>query len=147
VAGLAALASLAFACVRTEAYLYSAQKYDPAADCVTGYESVELVNGTGASSQCEPSCLSVNGELYVSTMCPPLPTIATEVPVDSGACVAALAAAAREAGACEAPGPAGEPSGDAGPVSEAGPDPASPDASDQDSSDGSKPIVDAAEAG
>jgi hypothetical protein len=90
------------ACIKTESYVYSAQKYDPAAGCVAAYASVELVNGPGVGSQCPATCLRVGGDLYVSTMCPPLPTIATEVPAGASDCLAALAAAKR-GGTCDSP--------------------------------------------
>ncbi len=80
------------ACITTETYVYSARKYDPANACLQAYQSIETVSGKGARSLCAPTCLSVNGELYVSTMCPPLPAIATEVAADASDCKAALGA-------------------------------------------------------
>lgn len=89
---LAAGAALTMACVGTESYVYSAQKYDPANDCVQAYRSIEVIDGKGAKSTCPKTCLDVNGEIYVSTLCPPLPAIAVEVPPDAADCKAALKA-------------------------------------------------------
>jgi hypothetical protein len=101
-AGAAGAALGSGACIRTESYVYSAQKYDPAADCLAAYAPVELVTGSGASATCPATCLTVGSDLYVSTMCPPLPVIATSVDSDAGDCIAALAAAMRDGGACGA---------------------------------------------
>ena len=94
----------AAACLAAESYVYSAQKYDPTADCVAGSKAIEVVKGSGASATCKATCLMVGEDLYVSTLCPPLPTIATAVDDDAGTCIAALAAAAR-GGTCDAPLP------------------------------------------
>jgi len=98
VAATAVLAS----CIATDSYVYTAQKYDPANDCVNGYKAVEVVKGSGASANCPATCLMVGADLYVSTLCPPLPDIATAVDSDAGACIAALAAAA-SGGTCDMP--------------------------------------------
>lgn len=94
------------ACLTTESYVYSAQKYDPAADCLATYGAIEVVNGSGAGTTCPAACLSVGEDLYVSTVCPPLPTIATAVAADAADCIKALAAAKR-GGTCDAPAEAG----------------------------------------
>ncbi|MDB4936565.1 MAG: hypothetical protein JWP87_3537 [Labilithrix sp.] len=116
-------AAFAASCLRIESYVYTAQKYDPTADCVHAYAPIERVSGSGASSLCPATCFTVGDDLYVSTMCPPLPTIASEVEANDSACIAAIAAAAGR-GTCEAPGEAGagEPDGggDAGEGEEAG---------------------------
>lgn len=149
VATLAAgLTAFAFACEGPQSYVYSAQQYDPTADCLAAYSPVEVVNGEGAGSHCPTVCMTVGEGLYVSSMCGPLPAVATEVPADAGACLAALAAAKRDAGTCD--DPAGDADDDAGPGDtddDASRDGASPDASDEDAADGSKPITDASDAG
>ena len=99
--GLAATTGLA-SCISTDSYVYTAQKYDPTADCVSAYQAVEVVHGSGASATCPAACLMVGGDLYVSTLCPPLPAIASAVDSDAGACVAALKAAAK-GGTCDVP--------------------------------------------
>ena len=141
----AVIAAVAFAasCITTDSYLYTAQKYDPTNDCVNAYKAIEVVNGSGASATCAPACLTVGEDLYVSTLCPPLPAIATAVAADAGTCIAALAAAAT-GGTCDAPAPtdaAGGGEGEGG--AEAGDKDADTDAAgDTDAAD-----VDAAEAG
>jgi hypothetical protein len=94
-------------CEDAQTYVYSAQKYDPMGNCVNDYTSVEIVNGSGASSKCKPICLTVGSDLYVSTMCPPLPAIATEAQADAGNCIAAVAAQA-SGRTCDIPVDAGE---------------------------------------
>jgi hypothetical protein len=132
------------ACIRTESYVYSAQKYDPAAACVSAYSPIELVTGPGVGSRCPATCLTMGGELYVSTMCPPLPTIATDVAADSPDCKAALAAAAT-GGTCEAPADGGT-SGDGGDGNAPEGDADIPETSAADAMDSSPP-TDASEAG
>lgn len=135
-------AAVAIACVDTESYVYSAQKYDSANDCVQAYQSIEVIDGKGAKSTCPKTCLDVNGELFVSTMCPPLPAIATAVPLDASACKAAL-----EAASCDEP----EDGGDDGGEEEGGDaetEGGAPDG-DTDSSptDAGPDVVDASDAG
>ena len=94
-------------CLSTESYVYFAQKYDPTSDCLESYKPVEVVNGTGAGSKCRATCMTVGADLFVSTVCPPLPAIATEVPADAGDCIAALKAVQR-GGTCDAPPDGGD---------------------------------------
>ena len=123
---LASLASLALAlasCEDVRSYVYTAMAYDPVNACVNAYAPVEVVQGEGASATCAPICLTVGSTLYVSTMCPPLPDIATAVPDDAAACQQALDAEAQEAscgggsgddGGCEAGDDGGGEAGDDG---------------------------------
>jgi hypothetical protein len=137
----------AFACEGTQSYVYSAQKYDPAADCLASYSSIETVNGAGAGSMCAPACLMVGADLYVSTMCPPLPTIATAIPAGEPACASALAAAER-GGTCDEPPEAGtEDAAEEPSAEDATPPDAEPDAEEPDAADSAPPIADAADAG
>lgn len=153
VATLAAgLTAFAFACEGPQSYVYSAQRYDPAADCLAAYAPVEVVNGEGASSMCPSMCMTVGDALYVSSMCPPLPSVATAVPADAVECIAALAAARRDTRTCDeladsddasagADGATNDASGD--PTKDGGPNDASP----ADAADATTPITDAADAG
>lgn len=132
----AALCGALASCVSAESYVYTAQRYDPNAKCLESYTAIEVVNGSNAYSACAPTCLRVGGDIFVSTMCPPLPSIATEVPSDESACGAALAAhnqsfscnSAREPVDSAAPEAGGD-AHDAEPPSEGG-DPDASDASD-----------------
>ena len=143
VAVTAVLGAVAFAasCISTDSYVYTAQKYDPTNDCVNGYKPVEIVKGSGASAVCAPTCLMVGDDLYVSTLCPPIPDIASAVDSDAGPCIAAVKAQA-SGGTCDNPvvNEAGtdEAGTDEGGADEAGTDEAG---SDMDAND-----VDAAEA-
>jgi hypothetical protein len=141
--GAAVLGGSVTSCLRTESYVYFAQRYDPNGDCLEGFKAVEVVNGSGASSSCPATCMTVGADLLVSTVCPPLPANATEVPADAGDCIAALAAAKR-GGTCDAPAEAGAEAGgvDSGGVDSGG----EPDAG-VDAADGSTEIKDAGDAG
>jgi len=144
VSGAALLGGSVTSCLTTQSYVYSAQKYDPQADCLEANAAVELVTGSGASSTCPAVCVTVGADLFVSTVCPPLPTVATAVPADAGDCIAALAAAKR-GGTCDAPAEAdaSEDAGeDAGDMDGGG----EPDAT-VDAADAAAPIQDASDAG
>ena len=131
-------------CLSPASYVYTAQKYDPTNDCVNGYTPIEVVKGSGASANCPAACLMVGADLYVSTLCPPLPDIATAVDSDAGTCIAALAAAA-SGGTCDMPVSTEAGTDDAG--DEAGDQDADVDSStDTDAADAA-PITDAADAG
>jgi len=143
VAVTAVLGAVAFAasCISADSYVYTAQKYDPTNDCVNAYKSIEVVKGSGASAVCAPTCLMVGDDLYVSTLCPPIPDIATPVDSDAGPCIAAVNAQA-SGGTCDNP-VVPEGGTDEGGADEAGSDEAGSDegGSDMDAND-----VDAAEA-
>ena len=142
--GVATTATLT-SCISTDSYLYTAQKYDPDNDCVNAYSAVEVVKGSGASAVCPRTCLMVGDDLYVSTLCPPLPAIASAVDSDAGTCIAALAAAAT-GGTCDAPAPTEGGADEAG--AEAGDEDADMDASGEpDAADASRPPMDASDAG
>lgn len=93
-AGVAALASVV-AC-DVPFYVYSARRWNAADACVEPYVPIDRVEGEGADSSCPAVCLSVGAQLYVSTVCPPLPPSATEVPATDPICRAALDAANRD---------------------------------------------------
>ncbi len=141
---LGTVAAVAGACLTTESYVYFAQKYDPTNDCLETNTPVEVVNGSGAGVSCPATCMTVGADLLVSTVCPPLPAIATEVPADASDCIAALAAAKR-GGTCEAPPDAGEDE-DADADMDSGTEPDAPEP-DMDAAEDVKPIQDAADAG
>jgi hypothetical protein len=135
-------------CISTDSYVYTAQKYDPTNDCVNAYAAFEVVNGSGASARCPRVCLMVGADLYVSTLCPPLPDIASAVDSDAGACIAALAAAA-SGGTCDMPvateGGTDDGGADGG-DEDANADAEAPDAEGVDAADAAA-IKDAADAG
>ena len=94
---LVSLVALVVACESVRSYVYTGQKYEPESGCLDGYTAVEIVPGEGVSGTCAPICFTVGTTLYLSTVCPPLPSVATAVPADAAACLAALDAAAQEA--------------------------------------------------
>ena len=141
---LVLVAACVAACVGEEEYVYSARRYDARAECFDPYAPVETVPGEGAGSQCPASCLTTGGEVYVTSMCPPLPGIASAVPAGTKECQAALAAlkGGRTCGAASAE--AGDEAGDDGGDASEG------DASEGDAADAatdSADVRDAADAG
>lgn len=135
---LALLAAAFAACLDEDPrYVYTAQKYDPALGCLEDYAPVEVVPGESVSSVCAPTCLTANGEVYLSTVCPPVPAIATELDAASPECQGALDASRLEASCSaseEEEGDGGEPDGgeaaDAGVDAPADLDTGAPDAAD-----------------
>ena len=97
---------LVAACDEPGPRVYTAQLYRPELDCLEAYAPLGLVEGEALSSQCEPVCLALGEELYVSTVCPPYPAeVGLESP-ESELCGAALTAVASEL-ACDAAEDAG----------------------------------------
>jgi hypothetical protein len=107
-----AVASVA-ACEDIPFYVYSAQKWNVDGACLEAYVPVDVVQGSGADSSCPAACLMIGKDLYVSTVCPPLPANATAVAATDPACKAALEAA-RRGDACDAADAAGEGGGEGG---------------------------------
>lgn len=87
---VAALGTIA-ACEGAESYVYTARRYDPAGACLEPYAPVEVVDGPPVAATCPETCLTVGTDVFVTTMCPPLPAVATELEADAEACVAARA--------------------------------------------------------
>lgn len=108
------LAAAAFvACLDEDPrYVYTAQKYDPALGCLEDYAPVETVPGESVSSVCPVTCLTANASVYLSTVCPPVPAIATALDAASPECQEALDAARLEA-SCSAPAEEDEEDGEA----------------------------------
>ncbi|MGC4079510.1 MAG: hypothetical protein QM702_21210 [Rubrivivax sp.] len=106
---LVALAAAA-ACEDSRFYVYTAQRWNAEEGCLEEYGPIEVVSGAGVSAACPAACLRVGEDLYVSTLCPPLPDNATAVDAKDGECKDALAAAAKKlaCGAAEAGSEAGE---------------------------------------
>lgn len=127
---LVVAAGIVAACEEAESYVYTAQRFDAVADCLEPYSPVEVVSGPGAAATCEPACLMVGKDVFVSTMCPPLPAIATELEPDDEACVAALSVLGRTCGVEPSAdgGADGSPDDDAAPGEDAGAVPNVPDA-------------------
>ncbi len=82
----------AMACTSAGQLIYTAQPYSPDGGCVGDYVPVGVVYGVSLSATCAPMCMTINGQLYVSTACPPLPPEAVAAP-DSPECAGALSAA------------------------------------------------------
>lgn len=106
--------AIAAACKGSDTYVYSARRYVADAGCLEAYKSIDLVNGDSVSSKCAPNCFSYGGQTYTSTVCPPIPELATALDPESPECKAAVELYAvtcgQEAGT---PEDAGEPSDDA----------------------------------
>lgn len=82
---------LTAACNDVAPSVYTARAYEPDAMCLDDYVPIGLVDTDTLSSLCPPTCLDVGGSLYVSTVCAPFPTEATEAKPASPECVQALA--------------------------------------------------------
>jgi hypothetical protein len=87
---LAAALGIVVACEEADVYVYTAQRYNADAACLEPYKPIEVVNGPGGDL-CAPSCLRVNGEIFVSRVCPPVPSNASLLRRDAPECQVALA--------------------------------------------------------
>jgi hypothetical protein len=72
--------------------VYTAQRHAVDPGCLEAYAPIGLVEAQAVSALCEPVCLSLGEDLYVSTLCPPYPAEASVEPEDLEGCTAALAA-------------------------------------------------------
>ena len=88
------LAMLLGACAESGPRVYTARLYRRAG-CLEPYAALALVQGRELGALCEPTCLRVDGELYVSSVCAPYPARANVEPPASAECSAALTAFAR----------------------------------------------------
>ncbi|MDF2695530.1 MAG: hypothetical protein K0S65_3913 [Labilithrix sp.] len=84
---LAVAASVA--CEAADSYVYTARRYDAARACLELYRPVEVVEGPGVAATCPETCIGVGDDVFLTTMCPPLPTIATELAAEDEGCIAA----------------------------------------------------------
>lgn len=80
---------LALGCDESGPRVYTAQPYSDEGGCVGDYVPVGLVYGGDLASTCDPVCFTLAGQLYVSTVCQPLPNDAV-VAADASDCPAAL---------------------------------------------------------
>jgi hypothetical protein len=90
--GAVCLFVLAPACDEFGPRVYTAQRHAVDPGCLEAYAPIGLVEAQAVSALCEPVCLSLGEDLYVSTLCPPYPAEASVEPEDSEGCTAALAA-------------------------------------------------------
>jgi hypothetical protein len=107
------LVAAAASCEDQRSYVYSAQKFEADKGCLDTYTTVEVVQGAGANATCAPTCMSVGDSVFVSTMCPPLPAVATALPTDASPCLEALDAEVQEA-SCANAGSGDDGGGEAG---------------------------------
>lgn len=108
VAAFALAVALLGACSESGPRIYTARLYRRAG-CLEPYAAIGLVQGRELGALCEPSCLRLDGELYVSSVCAPYPARSSVEPPASTECSAALAALARNV-TCQ-PSDAGVPDG------------------------------------
>jgi hypothetical protein len=78
-------------CKESGPRVYTAQAYRTDADCLDHYAPLGLVEAEELPSTCDPVCLRVGEQLYVSTVCEPYPSEAAPEPADSPECEKALA--------------------------------------------------------
>jgi hypothetical protein len=93
-------------CAESGPRVFSAQRYRADLGCVEGYAALGLVEAEDVGAFCEPVCLSQNEELFVSTVCPPYPALASLEPPETLDCAAALVAPSCDELADAAPTPA-----------------------------------------
>ena len=84
--------------------MYTARLFHPddSGGCLDAYAPIGLVEADKLDSTCEPVCLTKDGALYVSTVCPPYPATAEIVEAStSSECEQALALAMNEDSVCK----------------------------------------------
>jgi hypothetical protein len=74
--------------------IYTARLYRVGARCLEPSTPIGVVQAGELHANCDdpPQCLALDGELYVSSVCPPLPARASAMRSDLPACVLALTA-------------------------------------------------------
>lgn len=81
----------ALGCEESGPRVYTAQAYLAGAECLEQYAPIGLVEAEVLESTCDPVCLRVGEQLYVSTVCAPYPAEASlEAARVSAECAAAL---------------------------------------------------------
>lgn len=93
ICALAAVLVAVVACEDTESYVFGGRTYDATAGCVANaYAPIEVVDGEGSDSSCPNRCVRFAGKLYITTLCGPLPSGATDPGAGDPECAAALVA-------------------------------------------------------
>jgi hypothetical protein len=62
--------------------IYTARPYDADGACLDPSVAIGVVEATELASTCAPVCLSLDGVLYVSVVCPPYPSRAKVLSAD-----------------------------------------------------------------
>lgn len=86
--------ALLCACSETGPRVYTARLFRRTG-CLEPYAALALVQGQKLDARCDPTCLSLDRELYVSSVCAPYPAGASLESPSSAECSAALVAFAR----------------------------------------------------
>lgn len=117
---LAVLALASSSCEEYGPRIYTARLYRVGARCLEPYMPIGVVQAGQLQGGCA-QCLALDSELYVSTLCPPLPARADAQQPNAPVCALALAALAAQA-TCGASDAGADGGLDAGPLeSSAGP--------------------------
>ena len=90
-AGLFLLLSLVAGCPDSGNRVYTAASYVAGSGCLQDYAPLGLVVAGDLPANCAPTCLSVGGQVYVSTVCPPFPAEATVLDTSTTDCQQAIA--------------------------------------------------------
>jgi hypothetical protein len=88
------------ACEGSGARIYSARAYRADGDCLEPYSALGTVNASQLPATCDPVCLTLDAQLYVSVVCPPYPVLVTPLDGNDSACAMALLSLA-EGRSCE----------------------------------------------
>jgi len=86
------------ACSDANSHIYSGRPYDPTRDCLGDNISIDVVNGSSATFNCDAVCLYNSDDgigYFVSSECPPYPTFYKVNPAGTD-CDKALAAVTRQ---------------------------------------------------
>jgi hypothetical protein len=110
---LMACAGSSSGCDESGPRVFSAQRYRGDLGCLESYVALGLVEAEDVGALCEPTCLSKDEELFVSTVCPPYPASASVEAPETPGCAVALGAPSCDVPADAEPTPAEPP--DAGP--------------------------------
>jgi hypothetical protein len=98
----------AAACEEYGPRVYTAQPYQVGDTCLQPSVPIGVVKAAELRANCEPVCLLLDGALYVSRVCPPLPERALETAADAGTDCANAVSLLRSQALCASPSPAFE---------------------------------------
>jgi hypothetical protein len=98
-AAAASLCASVVACDGPQSHVYVAMLYEPEGSCLDPSTTLAIIGTPSGSLECAPACLVESAppavgapRVYVSTMCPPYPTLVTSKPATDPACTGPLAA-------------------------------------------------------
>lgn len=94
----AILIGVGLACEQADSYVFTARRLRQESACLDEYGAVAVLSGEGASVRCNARCFRLRDAIYITTLCPPLPTSAEALAEGEPPCE--LARSLLDAGAC-----------------------------------------------